>query len=145
MHEAATINLVTRLGLRLSGDTVNVTGFENVFAGGSSAAVSLTGNAGDNKLYGGAGADTINGGAGDDRLHGNGGADSIDGGAGNDTIAFDGSSASIAGGAGSDTLFVYMDTAATITIDLSSADQTSSDTANVTGFENVLAYVGVGW
>ena len=40
---------------------------------------------------------------------------------------------------GTDSLIVDLDTAATI--DLSSADQTSGDTANVTGFENVYAWV----
>ncbi len=104
----------------------NISGFEIVDASTSGAAVSLTGDANANKLTGGSGNDTISGGAG---------ADTIDGGAGNDTITFDGSDVSIAGGTGTDTLIVT----GAATINLSLADQTSGDTANVTGFENVDA------
>ncbi|MBB5534796.1 DUF4082 domain-containing protein [Rhizobium giardinii] len=109
-----------------SGDTANTTGFENVNASGSSAAVSLTGDGNANTLTGGAGADTIVGGAG---------ADTLNGGAGNDTITYDGSDVSIAGGANTDTLVVT----GAVTINLASADQSSGDTANTTGFENVTA------
>ena len=101
-----------------SGDTANVTGFENVDASTSGAAVSITGDANGNWLTGGSGNDTISGGAG---------ADTIDGGAGNDTIAFDGSDVSIAGGTGTDTLIVT----GTATIDLSAG--------NISGFEIVDA------
>ena len=103
-----------------------MTGFENVDAGGSNASVSLTGDGSDNALTGGTGADTIVGGAG---------ADTLAGGAGNDTITYDGLDISIAGGADNDTLVVN----GTATIDLSLADQSSGDIANVTGFENVNA------
>ena len=99
------------------GDTAIVTGFNNVYAIELSAAVSLTGDANANRLWGGYGADTINGGAGDDWIRG------------------DGSDVSIAGGSGIDTLRVTGVT----TINLSQVDQTSGDTANVTGFENVDA------
>ena len=54
-----------------------VTGFENVNASGSSAAVTLIGSSGTNILTGGSGNDTITAGAG---------ADTIVGGAGDDTI-----------------------------------------------------------
>ena len=62
---AATIDLSrpTRVG-----DTAEVTGFENVDASGSSAAVTLTGDGGANVLTGGSGDDTIVGGAGADTL-----------------------------------------------------------------------------
>ena len=61
------------------GDTAVVTGFENVDASDSSAAVDVTGDAGVNVLTGGDGGDTLEGG-GDD--------DDIDGGAGDDTINY---------------------------------------------------------
>ena len=78
---------------------------------------------------------TFTGTAGNDTINGGAGADTINGGAGNDTITFDGSDVSIAGGTGTDTLIVK----GAATINLSLADQTSGDTANVTGFENVDA------
>ena len=90
---AATINL--SLADQTSGDTANVTGFENVDASNSSAAVSITGDANDNYLYGGDGNDTIMGGAGNDRIYGGAGADTISGGAGADMID---------GGVGNDTI-----------------------------------------
>lgn len=121
---AATINLSS--ADQSSGDTANITGFENVNASGSSVALSLTGSSAANVLNGGSGADTIVGGAG---------TDTIAGGAGNDTITYDGSDTSIAGGADIDTLLVN----GAATINLSSADQSSGDTANTTGFENVNA------
>ncbi len=124
VNGAATINLAS--ADQTSGDTAVVTGFENVNAGGSSAAVSLTGDGNANVLTGGSAADTIVGGTG---------ADTLNGGAGNDTITYDGSDVSIAGGANTDTLIVN----GAATINLSSADQTSGDTAVVTGFENVNA------
>ena len=124
VNGAATINLSS--ADQSSGDTANVTGFENVDASGSSAAVNLTGDGGANVLTGGSGDDTIVGGAG---------ADTLSGGAGNDTVTYDGADGSIAGGANTDTLVVN----GAATINLSSVDQSSGDTANVTGFENVNA------
>ena len=67
-------------------DTVNI-----VFNGGEgndflSADATLNGDAGDDTLVGGVGADSLNGGAGDDFLTGNGGIDAFNGGAGYDTI-----------------------------------------------------------
>jgi Ca2+-binding RTX toxin-like protein len=121
---AATINLSS--ADQSSGDTANVTGFESVNASGSNTAVSLTGDGNANVLSGGSGADTIVGGAG---------ADTISGGAGNDTITYDGLDVSIAGGADVDTLLVN----GAATINLSSADQSSGDTANTSSFENVTA------
>ena len=48
----------------------------------------MTGDAGDDRLEGGAGADTLTGGAGDDRLEGGAGADALTGGTGADTFVF---------------------------------------------------------
>ena len=116
-------------------DTAIVSGFENVDASTSSTAVSLTGDANANVLSGGTAADVINGGSGADTLDGGAGNDTIDGGDGDDTIFYDGSNGWIVGDVGTDNLVVTG--AATITLSL--ADQTSGDTANVSGFENVDA------
>ena len=59
----------------------------------------------------------------------------MSGGDGNDVVYYDGSDVSIDGGAGSDTLVVN----GAATIDLSQVDQSSGDTADVSGFENVDA------
>ena len=58
-----------------------------------------------------------------------------DGGAGNDRITYDHSDISIAGGANTDTLVVN----GAASIFLSFLDQSTGDTANLTGFENVDA------
>lgn len=83
VNGAANINL--SLIDQSVGDSADVSGFENVNASGSSAAVSLTGGSGANILTGGAGNDTI---------QGAGGNDIIDGGAGTgDTVVFSGAMA----------------------------------------------------
>ena len=109
-----------------TGDTVNVTNFQNVDASALTTGVSITGSAGANVLTGGAGADTIDGG---------GGADIIDGGAGNDRIVYHGTEASINGGADSNTLVML----AQANVNLANADQTSGDTTSVSNFQNVDA------
>ena len=86
-------------------------------------------------LVGSSLAETINGNGGADTIIGGSGADTLSGGAGNDSVTYDGADALIAGGADTDTLMV---TGPAI-IDLSSEDQSGSDTANVTGFENADA------
>jgi Ca2+-binding RTX toxin-like protein len=53
------------------------------------AAISGTGNAGDNQIIGNSGANTLNGGAGNDVLDGGTGADTLVGGTGNDIFAVD--------------------------------------------------------
>ena len=86
----------------------------------TTAAVSITGGAGNDTLEGNGSIDTIKGGAGDDIITATAGNDVVDGGAGADTVTFsdtlfDGNSATTAthtGGAGTDTL----DLAATATI-----------------------------
>ena len=99
LNQAATIDL-SQAADQSIGDTSTVSGFENVDASGSSAAVTVIGSSGANILKGGSGADTITGGAGADTLSGGGGNDtfnlangdfaageSIDGGANTDSIA----------------------------------------------------------
>ena len=50
--------------------------------------MTLTGNDGDNRIYGGAGTDIISGGAGNDRIVGYSGADTMTGGDGADVFVF---------------------------------------------------------
>ncbi len=123
---AGTDTLIVEIDAAIDLSAGTITGIEIVDASSHRTAVSLTGDANANALIGSSRADTINGGSG---------ADTIDGGAGNDTSTFDGSDVSIAGGTGTDTLIVT----GAATINLSSSDQSSGDTANVTGFEIVDA------
>ncbi|MCB8819507.1 calcium-binding protein [Microvirga rosea] len=78
-------------------DLNKLVGIENI-TGSGSAAITLTGNAGNNILngndgpniiYGGAGNDVLNGYGGNDRLHGGLGADRLTGGTGRDIFVFD--------------------------------------------------------
>jgi Ca2+-binding RTX toxin-like protein len=61
-----------------------------------------TGNALNNSMLGGNGADTLSGGGGNDFLIGNGGNDALNGGAGNDFLNGGAGADTMAGGAGSD-------------------------------------------
>ncbi len=132
MRNAATVNLSVAAD-QTSGDVTTVQNILNIDASGLLATQSVT-------LTGSSGANTITGGAGSDTIDGNDGADGIDGGAGNDTIAYRGGETSIAGGAGTDTLVLNVATGITA-IDLSNlaGDQSSGDSVNVTGFENLTA------
>jgi len=133
LRQAATIDLSA--GDQYVGLT-NATGFENVNASNSAAAVSLTGTTATNLLTGGSGNDTIVGG---------GGADVLVGGLGNDTLTYQndvvgttihGDAVAAAAGTGSDTLVLNQ----AATINLSAVDQdTLNANVTVTGFENVNA------
>lgn len=71
----------------------------------SSTGQSLTGNALNNAIQGGAGADRLVGLAGNDQLRGGGGDDFVDGGAGDDFVYGDAGRDQLFGGSGVDTLF----------------------------------------
>ena len=107
-------------------DTANVRNFENVDAGALTTAISVTGSTSGNSITTGSGNDTIDG---------NGGGDIVNAGTGNDTVAYWGTETSIDGGAGTNTLLLRVGG----TINLANADQTVSDIANVTNFQNVDA------
>ena len=109
-----------------TGDTANVRNFENVDAGALTTAISVTGSTSGNSITTGSGNDTIDG---------NGGGDIVNAGTGNDTVAYWGTETSIDGGAGTNTLLLRVGG----TINLANADQTVSDIANVTNFQNVDA------
>ncbi len=117
-----------------SGDSVNVTNFQDVDASalGATSGVSITGSTGANTITGGAGADTIDG---------KGGSDTINAGAGNDVVQYYGTEVSIDGGSGNDTL-VLKASGGTTSINLGvppSVDQTAGDGVQVFNFENVNA------
>ena len=65
----------------------------------------LTGDAGDNTLYGGTGNDTLTGNAGEDVLYGGSGNDTIDGGDDNDSLFGGAGDDTIDGGDGADFIF----------------------------------------
>ncbi len=109
-----------------TGDSTNVTNFQNVDASALSAAISITGTSGANILTGGSANDTIDGA---------GGADVIFAGGGNDSVAYYGAETSIDGGTGTNTLVLK----AVATVNLGNADQTSGDSTTVANFQNVDA------
>ncbi len=124
MNAAATVNLGN--ADQTSSDSTTVSNFQNIDASALSAALSLTGSSV---------ANTITGGSGNDTIDGAGGADVIAAGAGNDLVHYHGTEVSIDGGVGTNTLI--LDVAATV--NLANADQTSSDSVNVTNFLNIDA------
>ena len=75
LRAATTVNLAN--SDQTTGDSVTVTGFQNVDASAVSATLSITGSSS---------ANTITGGSGDDTIDGSGGADVINAGGGNDTV-----------------------------------------------------------
>src|SRR6185312_6261474 len=81
------------------------------------------------------GANIITGGSGNDIIDGVGGADVISGGGGNDQVSYYGTEVTINGGLGTNTLVMR----AAATVNLANADQTTTDTTNVSGFQNVDA------
>lgn len=117
VNGAANINL--SLTDQSIGDTANVSGFENVNASGSAAAVSLTGDTGPNVLIGGAGNDTIRGGGGDDTIDGGLGA--------GDTAVF--------GGAMADYIITLSGTTYTVTDKRDGAPDGSDTVSNVEHFQ----------
>jgi Ca2+-binding RTX toxin-like protein len=109
-----------------TGDSANVTNFENLDASAVTAALTVTGSAAANVITTGSGNDTIDGG---------GGADVINSGGGNDTVSYYGSESVIDGGTGSNTLLLR----AVTTVNLGNVDQTTGDATSVANFQNVDA------
>ncbi len=108
------------------GDAVEVTNFSNVDARTATNGLAVIGSSSTNMISTGSGNDTIQGG---------GGLDVIDAGGGDDIVDYHGSESAIDGGSGSNTLRLL--TAGSI--DLSAADQSIGDIANVTNFINIDA------
>jgi hypothetical protein len=134
---------------------LNVDGNPSVFEG-TAGADTLTGSAGNDRLYGYAGDDTLDGGAGNDLLRGGAGSDTLNGGAGDDLLVYDSADALIDGGDGVDTLLIEgtatFDTGTNVTnverIDLGAGDGahsvslTAAGLAAMTDAENTLTIVG---
>jgi len=118
---ATTANL-SQTADQVTGVGVNIN-FENIDGSGSTAVLTLTGDAGANILKGGSGADIISGGAGDD------------------TISYDALDVSTDGGTGNDTLLLSGTTA--ITANLSAADQVTGG-GITTSFENINGSASTG-
>ena len=86
------------------------------------AGLTIKGDAGDDRILGGAGADTVDGGAGNDELRGGDGADKLVGGAGDDTLVDDLLTTTFNGGRGVDTLdFTGLTTAVAIDLQFTGA------------------------
>src|SRR6202023_2108591 len=102
-----------------TGDSTNVTNFQNVDGSALSSALSIIGSSS---------ANTITGGSGNDTIDGAGGADVIAAGGGNDTVFYYGTEVSIDGGTGINTLALH----AAVSINLGNTDVTSGDAVNMT-------------
>ncbi len=98
-------NTVSVVELGVAGTTASLTGDAgNDLIYGGANNETIRGEAGNDSLVGGDGNDTIDGGVGDDILVGEGGNDSFLGGEGNDTIGGGTGKDTLLGGAGNDTL-----------------------------------------
>ena len=119
-----TVNVVT-------GNGNDVIDLRPITASGAGSSVDT--GAGNDTVYGSAGADTIRTGAGNDTVHASNGADTVDLGAGNDTLVIGSvavATGAFSGGEGVDTLSMSAATAATLS---ASADFS----AMVDGFEKL--------
>jgi Ca2+-binding RTX toxin-like protein len=127
------INLSVAAGVdQATGATTPIANFESIDAGVLATALTVTGSVGANTIVTGSGADVIDG---------LGGADVISAGTGDDTVSTYGGETSIDGGTGVNTLVVRA-TAGLASVDFSlgaGIDQTSGDTAAITGFQNLNA------
>ncbi len=130
LKAATTVNLGN--ADQTSGDTPNVTNFQNLDASAVSSALTITGSSA---------ANTMTGGSGDDTIDGAGGADVINAGAGNDTVTDRGSETSIDGGTSTDTLILTAGSSVTaVNFAVSSGlDQTAGDSTAVANFESLDA------
>ncbi|GHF31926.1 hypothetical protein GCM10017044_28760 [Kordiimonas sediminis] len=92
------------LGGGLDGDGIRAGAGNDVLYGGKGEANdTLSGQDGDDVLFGGGGGDDLSGGNGSDLLYNGSGDDATDGGAGNDTLWGSPGDDTLTGGAGSDT------------------------------------------
>ena len=122
-------------GGQAAGD--KLTGIENII--GSDHDDKITGDAGNNVLYGGKGKDTLKGGKGNDILIGGAGDDTLEGGSGNDVFVGGKGNDTLIGGAGEDTAAYHASTEAiTITLDGSAGTGGQAAGDRLTGIENII-------
>jgi len=124
LRAATTVNLAN--SDQTTGDTANVSNFQNVDASALTSGITIGGTTATN---------IITGGSGNDIIDGVGGADVISGGGGNDQVSYYGTELSIDGGIGTNTLVMR----AAATVNLANADQTTADSTSVSNFQNVDA------
>lgn len=109
-------------------DRLVLTGSADLTGGGNSGANVLTGNAGDNRLFGRGGSDVMTGGLGDDILYG---------GSENDTLRSSYGDDRLFGGAGRDTLLTSVYGAISVNLALGRMQTESGDQVILSGIENV--------
>ncbi|MEP0520984.1 MAG: hypothetical protein ABJO09_14150 [Hyphomicrobiales bacterium] len=93
---------------------------------GSDFADTLTGDAEDNEIRGGAGIDILNGGAGDDHLYGETGVDALSGGAGDDRLTGGSGGDNLVGGGGVD-VAAYGASSSGVVVDLAAGTGIGGD------------------
>ena len=116
-----TVDLASGFAIDGFGNRDVLISIENAY--GSNFGDSLTGDGGDNRLFGYDGADTLRGGAGNDIMLGGAGSDAIDGGSGDDEIWGEAGADTLNGGLGSD-MVRYLNAAAAVTVDLAAGTAT---------------------
>jgi Ca2+-binding RTX toxin-like protein len=107
----------------------------------SSADLNGTGNALDNTLTGGSGANSLFGGEGNDTLNGGGGVDALYGGEGNDTLDGGGNSDTLNGGTGDDVYYDYYGSVAVVELAGEGYDTINAYALNYTLPANVEALI----
>lgn len=113
----------------------------NVLSGGDGNDL-LEGRDGNDTLYGGAGSDTLVGGAGDDHLYGGAGSDLLLGGEGNDRLYLELGNDTIDGGTGSDWLHVSGSTGAQVDLSIETAQRTGYGNDVIRSIENIAGNTG---
>ena len=123
-----TVNLTSTAAQNTGHGRDTITDVENVISGN-----------GDDTLRGNNGANTLTGNSGNDRLFGKNGNDNLLGGAGNDRLQGDAGSDILNGGDGVDTIIYTGNTAATVDLSSTAAQDTGHGTDTITNVENVIS------
>ena len=114
---------------------------------GGSGNDTISGNAGDDRIYGEDGNDVLNGGSGNDELYGGSGNDSLDGGTGDDYFTGDDGNDTINGGSGIDRYeadYSYASSGLTMTYDTAGSGTITvgTETDTFTSIENFNGFKG---
>jgi len=133
---AVNVNLATGTGRGGHAEGDVLTGIERLE--GSDFADTLTGDDGDNWLWGDAGADVLDGGAGNDGLRGDAGDDVLNGGAGDDWLDGDEGADVLIGGAGDDRAdYRRSDAGVNVNLGAGTAQGGHAEGDSLTGFERL--------